>query len=66
MLGKAILNWLKPHDISLADMRGQCYDGALNMSGARSSVKALVQEAAPKAMYYHCAISQLCLLVKYI
>ncbi len=28
------------------DMRGQCYDGASNMSGARSGVKAVVQEAA--------------------
>ena len=32
--------------------RGQCYDGA---SGARSGVKAVVQEEAPKVLYYHCA-----------
>ena len=31
-------------------MRGQCYDGAFNMSGARSGVKAVVEEVAPKAM----------------
>ena len=63
MLGEAILNWLKAHDISPADMRGQCYDGASNMSGARSGVKAVVQEAAPKAMYYHCAAHHLNLSV---
>ena len=49
VLGEAIISWLKAHDISPADMRGQCYDGASNMSG----VKAVVQEVAPKAMYHH-------------
>ena len=38
--------------MSPADMRGQCYDGA---PGARLGVKSVVQEAAPKAMYFHCA-----------
>ena len=33
------------------------------MSGARSGVKAVVQEAAPKAMYYHCAAHRLNLSV---
>ena len=56
VLGEAILSWLKSHDIFPADMRGQCYDGASNMSGARSGVKAVVQEQAPKAMYFHCCI----------
>jgi len=49
--------------ISLADMRGQCYDGASNMSGVRSGVKAVVQEEAPKAMYYRCASHRLNLSV---
>ncbi len=62
VLGEAILSWLKAHDISPADMRGQCYDGASNMSGTRSGVKAVVQEA-PKAMYYHCAAHRLNLAV---
>lgn len=51
--------WLRNHGISPADMRGQSYDGASNMSGARSGVKAVVQEEAPKAMYYHCASHRL-------
>ena len=63
MLGEAILNWLEAHYISPADMRGQCYDGASSMSGARSGVKAVVQEAAPKAMYCHCAAYRLNLSV---
>ena len=63
VLGEAILQWLRAHGISPADMRGQCYDGASKMSGARSGVKAVVQEAAPKAMYYHCAAHRLNLSV---
>lgn len=63
VLGEAILSWLKAHDISLADMHGQCYDGASNMSGARSGVMAVVQQEAPKALYYHCASHRLNLSV---
>ena len=55
VLGEAILKWLRDHNIPPADMRGQCYDGASNMAGTRSGVKAVVQEFAPKAMYFHCA-----------
>ncbi|XP_062512799.1 52 kDa repressor of the inhibitor of the protein kinase-like [Corticium candelabrum] len=35
-------------------MRGQCYDGASNMSGARSGCSAVIQQQAPKAAYFHC------------
>ncbi len=59
VLGGAILKWLRDHNICPRDMRGQCYDGASNMSGARSGVKAVVQEAAPKALYFHCAAHRL-------
>ena len=63
VLGEAILSWLKAHDISPTDMRGQCYDGASNMSGARSGANAVVQKEAPKALYYHCASHKLNLSV---
>ncbi len=63
VLGEAILKWLRDHDISPHDMRGQCYDGASNMSGARSGVKAVIQEAAPKALYFHCAAHRLNLAI---
>ena len=59
VLGESILQWLTSHNISPADMRGQCYDGSSNMSGARSGAKAVVQKAAPKAMYHHCAAHRL-------
>ena len=41
VLGERILRWLRCHDISLADMYGQCYDGASNMAGARGAQKEL-------------------------
>lgn len=63
VLGAAILGWLRDNEISPADMRGQYYDGASNMSRARAGVKSIVQEAAPKAIYYHCAAHRLNLAV---
>uniref|UniRef100_A0A1X7TFQ6 DUF4371 domain-containing protein n=1 Tax=Amphimedon queenslandica TaxID=400682 RepID=A0A1X7TFQ6_AMPQE len=63
VLGKAILQWLRSHGISVMHMRGQCYDGASNMSGARSGCKAVVQQDAPLAKYFHCAAHRLNLAV---
>lgn len=62
-LGEAITNWLQVHNISPSDMRGQCYDGASNMAGARSGVSSIVQQIAPMAMYFHCAAHRLNLAV---
>ena len=39
VLAQTILQWLSTHGLSLADIRGQCYDGASNMSGAVSGWK---------------------------
>ena len=63
VLAKSILAWVEKNDLCLLDMRGQCYDGASNMSGARSGCKAIIQQSAPLAMYYHCASHRLNLAV---
>ena len=63
VLGRTIIEWLSNHNLSLSNMRGQCYDGASNMSGARSGCKAIVQQAAPLAQYFHCASHRLNLAV---
>ena len=57
VLANTILHWLRINDIPEADMHGQCYDGSSNMSGARSGARSIVQEVAPKAIYY-CTIVQ--------
>ena len=63
VLAQAILHWLTAHGLSPLDMRGQCYDGASNMSGARSGCMSLVQQEAPLALYFHCAAHHLNLAV---
>ena len=62
-LAMAILHWLHAHGLPASDMRGQCYDGASNMSGARSGCQVIVQQQAPKAMYFHCSAHQLNLAI---
>ena len=34
--------------------RGQCYDGASNMSGRCSGVATRIQQEEPRALYVHC------------
>lgn len=40
--------------LPLAQVRGQTYDGASNMSGYLHGVAAQIQEATPSALYVHC------------
>ena len=63
VLGSTIVEWLTNHNLCLSDMCGQCYDGASNMSGARSGCKTIVQQSAPLAQYFHCASYRLNLAV---
>ena len=41
-------------NLPLSKLRGQCYDGASAMSGAKSCVAKKIQEEEPKAVYTHC------------
>ena len=53
----SILKWLKKKqnmNISLSKCRGQCYDGASNMSGAKKGVAANIASKEPRAVYTHC------------
>jgi hypothetical protein len=40
--------------LDLADLRGQCYDGASCMPGNKNGVQAIIMRDAPKATYVHC------------
>ena len=42
VLVSTIVEWLSSHNLCLADIHGQCYDGASSTSGARSGCKAIV------------------------
>ena len=51
VLADTILQCLAVWDLSLAHLRGQCYDGSSNMSGARSGCRTIVQQQTPMAIY---------------
>ena len=40
--------------LSMADCRGQCYDGAGNMSGRLNGASSLIRTEHDKAIYVHC------------
>jgi hypothetical protein len=62
-LAKAILDRLALWNLPLSHLRGQCYDGASNMSGARAGCKSIILNNAPKALYVHCAAHKLNLAI---
>lgn len=53
-LTSVILDTLVRKNISLSKCRGQCYDGASNMSGAKKGVAANITKQEPRAIYTHC------------
>ena len=63
VLADAIVQSLATWGLSLAHLRGQYYDGASNMSGAVAGCKSIIQQQAPKAVYFHCAAHRLNLAI---
>lgn len=53
-LATTIIDVLNRHQIPLNLMRGQCYDGAANMSSDRCGVQKFIMEEAPMAPYTRC------------
>ena len=41
-------------DLTLSKCRGQCYDGASNMSGSRNGVAARLHAEEKRGVYTHC------------
>lgn len=52
-LTSAIKDVLLRMNLSLTRIRGQCYDGASAMSGAKSGVAQRIKEEEPRALYTH-------------
>ena len=50
----AIKDVLLRMNVNIANCRGQCYDGASNMSGARKGVAKLINQEESRAIYMHC------------
>ena len=53
-LVSAIRDVLLRMNAKVADCRGQCYDEASNMSGARKGVAAIILQEESRALYTHC------------
>lgn len=54
-IANAIVATVENLGLSLNGLRGQGYDGASTMSGAKGGVQARIRELQPKALYTHCA-----------
>ena len=50
----SIKNVLLHMNAKIADCRGQCYDGASNMSGARKGVAAIITQEESRALHTYC------------
>uniref|UniRef100_A0A3B4UR12 TTF-type domain-containing protein n=1 Tax=Seriola dumerili TaxID=41447 RepID=A0A3B4UR12_SERDU len=50
--------------LPIKNCRGQCYDGASNMSGIRNGLQARVKEQEPRALYVHCMAHVMNLVVQ--
>jgi len=47
-------NTLQKNGLNMANIKGQCYDGASNMSGEHSGLQKRVRDIAPQALFTHC------------
>lgn len=54
-LFKVLLDVLTRFDIDVRKCRGQCYDGAFNMSGEITGLQTRIRELVARAYYVHCA-----------
>ena len=52
-LNKCIFTVLSNHDLSVADLSGQVYDGVSNMRGEWNGLQALFMNDNPYAYYVH-------------
>ena len=54
-MAEQILAFYERSGLSIKDLRGQCYDGASNMSSAKNGVSGIISLSAPNAPYLHCS-----------
>ena len=53
-LFKTVCQTFEEHHIDVKNLRGQCYDGASNVSGKHTGLQARLKELSPSAMFVHC------------
>lgn len=50
-----LMDVLSRFDLKISKCRGQCYDGASNMSGEITGLQTRIRELERRALYVHCA-----------
>ena len=63
-LFKLITEFLESENLKISNLRGQCYDGAANMSGEISGLQTRIQKLEPRALYVHCSAHSLNLFLQ--
>lgn len=53
-LADAIFKFYKETGLNISHIRGQCFDGAANMAGAKKGLSAIILNQNPQAVYMHC------------
>ncbi|XP_046587864.1 zinc finger MYM-type protein 1-like [Neodiprion lecontei] len=54
-LFKIMKNVLLRFNLNIATLRGQCYDGASNVSGRLTGLQARIHEEEPRTLHVHCS-----------
>lgn len=63
-LFKIVDDFLRKMKLDMKLLRGQCYDGASNVSGKISGLQARIREIEPRALFVHCSAHTLNLVVQ--
>lgn len=62
-LMKTVCEAFKEYNIDVKNLRGQCYDGASNVSGSHTGLQARLKELSPSTMFVHCYAHVLNLII---
>lgn len=63
-LFKAVKDVFIRYQFDMTKLRGQCYDGASNMSGRHNGLHAKILKVEPRALYVHCNAHNINLVVQ--
>ncbi|XP_031781362.1 zinc finger MYM-type protein 1-like [Nasonia vitripennis] len=63
-LYELVTDFLATNNLNIKHLRGQCYDGASNMSGRITGLQTRIRETEPRALFVHCSAHSLSLCVQ--
>ena len=60
-----INNTLRENGLDMTNIKGQCYNGASNMSGKHSGLQKRVKDVSPQTLFMHCYAHCVNLVISY-